>query len=125
MARPKLIRHRKNKTAPLTRSTTIRRGDMVQVIAGDDKGKVGKVLQVIPGTERLIVERVNFVKRHTRPRRQGEQGGILEKEAPIHVSNVLLFDPKSDRGARVSVERRADGTFERVSKKSGETIGSA
>lgn len=125
MARPKLIRHRKNATAPLSRSTTIRRGDMVQVIAGDDKGKVGKVLQVIPETDRLIVERVNFVKRHTRPRRQGEQGGILEKEAPIHVSNVLLFDPKADRGARVSVERRADGTFERVSKKSGETIGSA
>ena len=125
MARTKLLRHRKSATARPARATKIRRGDMVKVIAGDDKGKVGKVLQILPETDRVIVERVNFVKRHTKQRRQGEQGGILEKEAPIHLSNVLLFDPKSDQGARVGIERRADGTFERVSKKSGESIGSA
>ena len=125
MAGPKGLRIRKNRRAGSARATTIRRGDMVQVIAGDDKGKVGKVLSILAGEQRLIVERVNFVKRHTKPRRQGQQAGILEKEAPIHVSNVLLFDPKADRGARVGVARRADGSFERVSKKSGETIGSA
>lgn len=125
MARPKRLRDRKNFTGPIRRSTTIRRGDMVQVIAGEDKGKVGKVLSVLVDEERVVVERVNFVKRHTKPRRQGQQAGILEKEAPIHVSNVLLFDPKADRGTRVTTARRPDGTFERVSKKSGETIGSA
>jgi large subunit ribosomal protein L24 len=125
MPRSTRLRERKNRVVPVRRATSIRRGDMVQVIAGDDKGKVGKVLSVLPGEDRLIVERVNFVKRHTKPRRQGQQAGILEKEAPIHVSNVLLFDPKADRGTRVGTERRADGTFERISKKSGETIGSA
>lgn len=100
----------------------IRKGDMVQVIAGDDKGKVGRVLSVDLVKNRLVVEKVNFVKRHTKPRRQGQQGGILEKEAPIQLSNVLLFDPKAGRGSRVAVRVRADGTRERVSKASGETI---
>ena len=103
----------------------IRKGDMVQVVAGDDRGKVGKVLQVLPQRNLVIVERVNFVKRHTRPRKQGEQGGILEKEAPLNLSNVLLYDQKVDRGVRVSIERRADGTFERISKASGDPIGSS
>ena len=103
----------------------IRKGDTVQVVAGDDRGKVGKVLQVLPQRNLVIVERVNFVKRHTRPRKQGEQGGILEKEAPLNLSNVLLYDQKVDRGVRVSIERRADGTFERISKASGDPIGSS
>jgi large subunit ribosomal protein L24 len=100
----------------------IRRGDMVQVIAGDDKGKVGKVLAVDEVKMRLIVEKVNFVKRHTRPRGQGVQGGILEREAPIHVSNVMLYDPKAERGARVGIRTLADGSRERVSRASGESI---
>lgn len=103
----------------------IRKGDTVQVVAGDDRGKVGKVLQVLPQRNLVIVERVNFIKRHTRPRKQGEQGGILEKEAPLNLSNVLLYDQKVDRGVRVSIERRADGTFERISKASGDPIGSS
>lgn len=103
----------------------IRKGDIVQVISGDDRGRIGKVLQVLPESNRLIIERVNFIKRHTKPRKQGQQGGILEKEAPIHISNVLLYDPKVDRGVRVSVERRADGTVERISKVSGDTIGTS
>jgi len=100
----------------------IRRGDIVQVIAGDDKGKTGKVLAVDEAKMRVIVEKINFVKRHTKPRKAGVQGGILEREAPIHISNVMLYDPKSDRGARVGMRELPDGTRERVSRVSGETI---
>jgi large subunit ribosomal protein L24 len=125
MPRPKLISERKNRRVVERRATEIRRGDVVQVIAGDDKGKVGKVLRVFPKTNRLLVERVNFIKKHTKARRAGQQGGILEKEAPIHVSNVLLFDPKVDRGVRVSVQQAADGSTERISRASGDTLGKA
>jgi large subunit ribosomal protein L24 len=100
----------------------IRKGDTVQVIAGDDKGKVGRVLSVDESKGRILVEKVNFVKRHSTPRKAGVQGGILEREAPIHVSNVMLYDPKSERGARVGVRVLPDGTRERVSRASGETI---
>jgi large subunit ribosomal protein L24 len=125
MPRPKLISDRKNRKLVERRASEIRRGDVVQVIAGDDKGKVGKVLRVFPKTNRLLVERVNFVKKHTKARRAGQQGGILEKEAPIHVSNVLLFDPKVDRGVRVGVQVAADGSTERISRASGDTLGKA
>ncbi len=101
---------------------SIRKGDTVQVIAGDDKGKVGRVLSVDETKRRIIVEKVNFVKRHTKPRKAGIQGGILEREAPIHISNVLLYDPKSERGSRVGVRIMPDGSRERVSRVSGETI---
>jgi len=80
---------------------------------------------VFPQTNRLLVERVNFVKRHTKARRAGQQGGILEKEAPIHISNVLLHDPKVDRGVRVGMRRAADGSAERISRASGDTLGKA
>jgi large subunit ribosomal protein L24 len=124
MARPKTIAERKSRHVNQRRATEIRRGDMVQVIAGDDKGKVGKVLRVIPEKNRLVVERVNLMKRHTKARKQGQQSGILEREAPLHVSNVLLYDPKADRGVRVGVRRSAAGA-ERVSRASGEVIGRA
>jgi len=100
----------------------IRKGDMVQVIAGNDKGKTGRVLSVNAETMRVVVEKVNFVKRHTKPRRKGVQGGILEKEAPLHLSNVQLFDPKAGRGTRVGTRVLPDGTRERVSRASGETL---
>lgn len=100
----------------------IRKGDTVQVIAGDDKGQIGRVLAVDEAKHRVIVEKVNFVKRHTKPRRQGQQGGILEKEAPVHLSNVLLVDPKAGHGVRIGIKQLPDGTRERVSKKTGETI---
>ena len=100
----------------------IRKGDQVQVIAGDDKGKVGRVLSVDEVKQRVIVEKVNFVKRHTKARRAGQQGGILEREAPIHISNVLLWDPKSERGSRVGMRVLDDGTRERIARVSGETI---
>jgi len=100
----------------------IRKGDMVQVIAGDDKGKVGRVLSVDEAKNRVIVEKINFVKRHTKARKQGMKSGILEREAPIHLSNVLLYDPKAEHGARVGMRVLPDGTRERVSRASGETI---
>ena len=100
----------------------LRKGDTVVVIAGDDKGKTGRVLAVDEIKQRVIVEKVNFVKRHTRARRQGQQGGILEKEAPIHVSNVMLWDARAGRGARVGVRVLPDGTRERVSRASGEPL---
>ncbi len=100
----------------------IRKGDMVQVIAGDDRGRVGKVLSVDDEKHRLVVEKVNLVKRHTKARRQGMKSGIIEKEAPIHLSNVLLYDERLQRGTRTGVRLLPDGTRERVSKASGETI---
>jgi large subunit ribosomal protein L24 len=101
----------------------IRKGDTVMVIAGDDKGKTGRVLSVDDVKQRVIVENVNFVKRHTKQRRQGMKAGIIEKEAALHLSNVMLLDPKTGRGARVGVRELPDGTRERVSRQSGETIG--
>jgi len=103
----------------------IRKGDTVQVIAGDDKGKTGRVLSVDEVKQRVVIEKVNLVKRHTKARRQGTQSGIIEKEAPIHLSNVLLFDAKSGRGSRVGVRTLPDGTRERIARRSGETIGKA
>lgn len=100
----------------------IRKGDTVQVISGDDKGKVGRVLSVDEAKRRVVVEKVNFVKRHTKARRQGMQSGIIEKEAPIGLSKVMLYDAKAGRGTRVGIRTLPDGTRERVSKLSGETI---
>jgi large subunit ribosomal protein L24 len=100
----------------------IRKGDTVMVIAGDDKGKTGRVLSVDEVKRRVIVEKVNFVKRHTRARSQTQQGGILEKEAPVHLSNVMLFDPKAGKGVRVGVRFTKDGKRERVSRATGDTL---
>jgi large subunit ribosomal protein L24 len=103
----------------------IRKGDIVMVIAGDDKGKTGRVLAVDAEKQRVVVEKVNFVKRHTKARRQGAQGGIIEKEAPLHLSNVQLYDAKAGRGTRVGVRVLPDGRRERVSRASGETLSKA
>ncbi len=100
----------------------IRKGDTVMVIAGDDKGKTGRVLSVDEPKRRVIVEKVNFVKRHTRARSQTQQGGILEKEAPIHLSNVMLYDPKAGKGVRVGVRTSQDGKRERISRATGDTL---
>jgi large subunit ribosomal protein L24 len=100
----------------------IRKGDTVMVIAGDDKGKTGRVLSVDETKHRVIVEKVNFVKRHTKARSQTQQGGILEKEAPIHLSNVMLYDPKAGKGVRVGVRLAKDGKRERVSRATGDTL---
>ena len=100
----------------------IRKGDTVMVISGDDKGKTGRVLSVDEAKNRVIVEKVNFVKRHTKARGQAKQGGILEKEAPIHLSNVMLYDPKAGRGVRVGVRVGKDGSRERISRATGDTL---
>ena len=100
----------------------IRKGDTVTVIAGDSKGATGRVLSVDEDKRRVVVEKVNMVKRHTKARRQGVKSGIIEKEAPIHLSNVMLYDAKAKRGTRVRSHTRPDGTRERISVVSGETI---
>jgi len=98
------------------------RGDTVKVISGNDKGKEGKVLKTFPDTQRLIVEKVNMFKRHTRPTQQLPQGGIIEREGPIHVSNVMVIDPKSGARTRVGYKVLSDGSRERIAKKSGEML---
>jgi|SRR5215813_5747558 len=95
----------------------IRKNDLVEVIAGKDKGKRGKVLQVIRAKNRVIVQGVNFIKRHTRPNPQRNiKGGIAEREAPLHVSNVMLVDPENDKLTRIGVKLLADGRKVRVAK---------
>ena len=101
----------------------IRKGDMVQVMSGSSKGRTGRVLAVDEVKQRVTVEKLNMVKRHTKARRAGVQSGIIEKEAPIHLSNVLLYDSKAGRGTRIGMRTLPDGKRERVSKASGETLG--
>lgn len=100
----------------------IKKDDEVVVITGRDRGKRGKVLRSLPAENRLIVEGVNVVKRHTKPSQADPQGGIKEKEASIHVSNVALVDPKSNRPTRVGFKVLGDGRKVRVAKRSGEVI---
>jgi large subunit ribosomal protein L24 len=105
----------------------IRRDDTVRIIAGKDKGRTGRVLRVDPKKERVYVEGANIIKRHTRPRtlrdtqRAQELGGIVEKEGPIHVSNVMLVDVESNEPTRVGITRD-DGRRRRISKKTGKEI---
>ncbi len=98
------------------------KGDTVKVIAGADRGKVGKVLKTYPDKRRVIVEKVNLIKRHTRPTQRIPRGGVIEREAPIHVSNVMVVDPKSGELTRVGKKILADGSRERIAKKSGEIL---
>ena len=97
-------------------------GDTVKVVRGDDKGHVGKVLRVYRKTGRVVVEGANIVKRHRKARTAEEQGGIIDFPAPIHASNVMLLDPKSDAPTRTRRRIDSDGTKERLSVKSGEAI---
>ncbi|NCC21022.1 MAG: 50S ribosomal protein L24 [Alphaproteobacteria bacterium] len=100
----------------------IKKGDKVVVIAGKNKGQKGEVLKAIPAESRVIVQGVNMVKRHNRPS-QTSAGGIEQKEASIHVSNVALVDPKTGGATRVGYTVLKDGKKVRVARKSGETIG--
>lgn len=99
----------------------IKKGDLVEVIAGKDKGKQGKVLELLVDKSRVRVEGVNRVKRHTKPSQKNPQGGIIEKEAPVHYSNVLLVDPKTNKGGRVKIVHKGDKRS-RVFKKSGSEL---
>lgn len=100
----------------------IKKGDQVQVIAGDGKGQTGKVLKVEVSKQRAIVEGVNLCKKATKPNAQNPQGGIVEKEAPIHISNLMLIDPKSGKPTKVGRKTDAKGKLVRFAKKSGEEI---
>ena len=100
----------------------IKKGDTVCVIAGDNKGQQGKVLKVEVAKQRAIVEGVNLVKKATKPNAKNPQGGIVEQEAAIHISNLQLLDPKSGKATRVGRKANAEGKLVRYAKKSGEEI---
>jgi large subunit ribosomal protein L24 len=100
----------------------IRKGDTVKVIAGNDKGKVGRVLKAFPDTNRVIIEGVNLVKRHSRPSPKNRKGGIVEKEGSINASNAIYFDPRSNTVARLGHRILGDGKKVRINKKTGEII---
>jgi large subunit ribosomal protein L24 len=100
----------------------IKKGDSVVVVTGNSKGQKGKVLEVIRTTERAIVEGVNMMKKHTKPNSAHPQGGIIEKEASIHISNLMLVDPKTGVATRVGRRMDSEGKLVRYAKKSGEEI---
>ena len=102
----------------------IRKGDTVLVISGNEKGQRGRVLQVIRDSNRLIVEGIRMMKRHTKPTQRDPQGGIVEREASINASNVMIIDPKTDEPTRVRKRKLEDGSMVRLSAKSGEMIDS-
>jgi large subunit ribosomal protein L24 len=98
------------------------KNDMVKILTGKYSGKTGKVLKVFPDQKRLIVEGVNIIKKHTKPSQKNQKGGIIEKESSIHVSNVMVIDPKTNEPTRVGYKFLEDGTKVRISKKSGEML---
>ncbi len=103
----------------------VRKGDTVIVVAGKERGKRGRVLRVIPEKDRVVVERVNMIKKHQRPTQKLRQGGIIEREGSIHLSNVMLVDPTRDRPTRIGMRALADGKKVRVARRSGEIIDKA
>jgi large subunit ribosomal protein L24 len=100
----------------------IKKGDTVTVIAGDSKGLKGRVLEVNRESDRALVEGVNMIKKHTKPNAKAPQGGIVEKEAPIHISNLMLVDSKTSKPTRIGRRLNSTGKLVRFSKKSGEEI---
>lgn len=104
------------------RKLHVKKGDLVVVIAGKDRGKSGRVIKVIPKEEKVVVERINLVKKHVRPGPTTGQGGILEVEAPIHVSNVMPLCPNCNRPTRIGRKFLEDGTKVRVCKRCGESL---
>jgi large subunit ribosomal protein L24 len=100
----------------------VRQGDLVTVIAGKDKGKTGKVMSVLPKKGKLLVERVNMVKRHSKPSQKNQAGGIIEKEALLSIGKVMVLDPRTSKPSRLGRKRLPDGSLVRLVKKSGEMI---
>jgi len=101
----------------------VKKGDTVVVIAGDDRGKTGEIIRVDAAKGKVLVQGVNRVYRHLRPSRQHPQGGRIQKEMPIDISNVLPLDPKTNQATRVGFRVGSDGAKQRYAKKSGETLG--
>jgi len=110
-------KHRKKRRA------TIRREDTVMVISGKDKGRTGRVITVDWRRERLLIEGVNMVTRHTKPNAANQKGGLIKIEAPVHYSNVQLYNPTLERGVRVKIQTSDAGVKNRVCVKSGEVLG--
>ena len=106
----------------MAKSMRIRTDDTVLITSGKDKGKKGKVVRVDPKRRKVFVENLNIVKRHQRPRSMNEQGGIIEKEGPIDVSNVVLLDPSDDKPTRIGVRKADDGSRVRFSKRTDNNI---
>jgi large subunit ribosomal protein L24 len=106
--------------------TRLKKNDRVKVISGNHRGKEGKILKIFRDKKRVIVEGVNIIKRHTRPTQKNPQGGITQKEAPIHISNIMLIDPKSNEPSRIGMQIITDDSGKRkrmrYGKKSGEII---
>jgi large subunit ribosomal protein L24 len=112
----------RQRTAQRTR-IRIRKNDLVEVITGRDKGKRGKVLMVLPDKGRVLVQGVNFIKRHTRPNPQKNiKGGIAEREAPMHVSNVMIVSPDDDKRTRIGSKLLPDGRKARIGRRGGEVL---
>ena len=111
----------------MPKTMRIRTDDQVVIISGKDRGKTGRVLRTEPKKNRVYVEGLNIIKRHERPRSTGDMatanpGGIVEKEGPIHVSNVMVLDPKGNKGSRIGVRRTDDGKRVRFARRSGEEV---
>jgi len=105
----------------VAKSLTVKKGDRARVIAGKDKGKEGKVLRTVPEKQRVVVENVHMIKKATRPSQRNQQGGIMEMEGTIHVSNVMLLCPSCGEPTRAG-RRRVEGTRVRVCKKCGKDV---
>ena len=106
----------------MNRKFHIKKGDLVYVNAGADKGKQGKVLEVLPEEERAIVEGINMVSKHTKPNAKNPQGGIIKKEAPIHISNLNVVDPSTGKPTKIGRKKDEKGNMVRFAKKSGEIL---
>ena len=100
----------------------LKKGDMIEIISGKHKGKTGKILKKVTDNDTVLIEKLNLVKRHSKPTKSAPQGGIIEKEAPIHQSNVLLLCPKCKSGVRVASKILGDGSKVRVCRKCKEVI---
>ena len=127
----RVLKHRKTLGSRLTRrhainaeraSLPVTKGDTVRVMRGEDKGKEGKVIRVLTKSSRVVIDGVNIVKRHRKARNADEKSGIIDMPAPVHVSNVMLLDPKSGTPTRTRRRIDTDGTKERISVKSRDAI---
>ena len=100
----------------------IKKGDKVQILTGNDRGKTGEVLEVIPSKQKALVEGVNVKHKHEKPSATNPNGGITKKEAPIHISNLMLIDPATGEATKVGRKKDSEGKLQRYSKKTGEII---
>ena len=122
MDRPRAVNRKRHADNAERAKIHVTKGDTVRVVRGDDKGKEGKIIRVYRKTGRVTIEGVNIVKRHLRARTADEQSGIMEMPAPVHASNVMLLDPKKNVPTRTRRQIDDDGTKERISVKTGESI---